>query len=150
MFSGYLQAGLYSGLNGTHGLSGWRWLFLIDGCMGVPVAIAGVFLLPDLPENARAFYPKTHHIEVAQRRMREVGRASRKKLGWDSWKRIFGRWHVFFLTMVYIVFINAVSLHEYLKTLTIDSRGIPSTNAYLDPNPLSPSLLPLALLDEPL
>lgn len=31
MFSGYLQAGLYTGMNGTAGLSGWRWLFIMDG-----------------------------------------------------------------------------------------------------------------------
>ncbi|KAJ0358170.1 hypothetical protein COL154_009421 [Colletotrichum chrysophilum] len=31
MFSGYLQAGLYTGMNGAAGLSGWRWLFIMDG-----------------------------------------------------------------------------------------------------------------------
>ena len=36
MFSGYLQAGLYTGMNGTAGLSGWRWLFVMDGKRCVP------------------------------------------------------------------------------------------------------------------
>lgn len=31
MFSGYLQAALYQGLNGHNGLAGWRWLFIFDG-----------------------------------------------------------------------------------------------------------------------
>lgn len=28
MFSGYLQAGVYRGLNGVNGLAGWKWLFV--------------------------------------------------------------------------------------------------------------------------
>lgn len=56
MFSGYLQAGLYNSMNGRYGLAGWRWLFIMDGVISVPVAIWGVFGLPDHPHNTRAFY----------------------------------------------------------------------------------------------
>ena len=30
-FSGLLAAAVFAGLDGKHGLSGWRWLFLIQG-----------------------------------------------------------------------------------------------------------------------
>lgn len=59
MFSGYLQAGLYTGLNGTAGLAGWRWLFIFDGIISIPIAIWGFFAIPDLPSNTRAFYLNT-------------------------------------------------------------------------------------------
>ncbi|PPJ52275.1 hypothetical protein CBER1_10276 [Cercospora berteroae] len=106
MFSGYLQAGVYKGLNGTHGLAGWQWLFIMDGIISAPIAIAGLFLIPDLPENSRAFYLRKDQIVLAQKRMESVGRAPRTKLGWSAWKRIFGRWHVYLLTILYIIFIN--------------------------------------------
>lgn len=32
-FSGYLQAGIYNGMDGLAGLAGWRWLFIICGCI---------------------------------------------------------------------------------------------------------------------
>jgi ACS family pantothenate transporter-like MFS transporter len=109
MFSGYLQAGVYKGMNGLHGLPGWKWLFIMDGVISLPIAIAGMFLIPDLPENSRAFYLSKDQIELAVKRMDDVGRAPRSKLGWSAFKRIFGRWHVYLLTILYIIFINAVS-----------------------------------------
>ncbi|KAJ0346449.1 hypothetical protein KNSL1_007428 [Colletotrichum chrysophilum] len=123
MFSGYLQAGVYKGLNGVHGLTGWKWLFIMDGIISLPICIAGYFLIPDLPENTRAFYLNEKDREMARNRMNAVGRAPRTKLGLSAFKRIFGklescpsecyrrtnwsgRWHVYYLTILYIIFIN--------------------------------------------
>ncbi|KAF3035342.1 hypothetical protein E8E12_006713 [Didymella heteroderae] len=63
MFSGYLQAAVYKGLNGVNGFAGWQWLFIMDGIISAPICLAGFFL-------------------------------------------IFSRWHVYLLTLLYIVFIN--------------------------------------------
>lgn len=115
MFSGYLQAGVYKGMNGLHGLPGWKWLFIMDGVISLAVACAGFFLIPDLPENSRAFYLSKEQIELAVKRMDDVGRAPRTRLGRSALKRIFGRWHVYLLTVLYIIFINAASLFVCLK-----------------------------------
>ena len=40
MFSGYLQAAVYSGLDGVHGLPGWRWLFIMCGVITVQIGRA--------------------------------------------------------------------------------------------------------------
>lgn len=55
MFSGYLMTGMIQ-LDGIHGIAGWQWLFLIDGAIGLPICIAGYFILPDVPEICKAFY----------------------------------------------------------------------------------------------
>jgi hypothetical protein len=78
--------------------------------ISLAIALAGFWLIPDLPENSRAFYLSKEQIELAVKRMDDVGRAPRTKLGWSAFKRIFGRWHVYFLTVLYIIFINAVSI----------------------------------------
>ena len=106
MFSGYLQAAVYKGLNGTLGKAGWQWLFIMDGLISAPIAIAGFFMYPDLPENTRALYLTQEDRELARKRMRDVGRAPRTKLGWSVLKRVFGRWHVYALTFLYVLFIN--------------------------------------------
>lgn len=106
MFSGYFQAAVYKGLNGALGKAGWQWLFIMDGAISTPICIAGFFLFPDLPENTRAFYLNKDDKELAVKRMDDVGRAPRKRLGWSILRRVFTRWHVYALTVLYIIFIN--------------------------------------------
>lgn len=53
MFSGYLQAALFSGMHGKGGMSAWRWLFIFDFILAVPVAVYGlVSLLAALPSHS--------------------------------------------------------------------------------------------------
>jgi ACS family pantothenate transporter-like MFS transporter len=102
-----LQAAVYKGLNGVHGKAGWQWLFIMDGVISLPICLLGFFLIPDLPENSRAFYLTEDHRELAKTRMETIGRAPRKKLGWSIIKRVFSRWHVYALSVLYIIFINS-------------------------------------------
>ncbi|KAI0469648.1 MFS general substrate transporter [Xylariaceae sp. FL0804] len=54
-------AGIFSGLlafafdhaSGAGGLSGWQWLFMVEGLVTIVVGVAIWFLLPDFPETAR-------------------------------------------------------------------------------------------------
>ncbi|KAI4594982.1 hypothetical protein KJ359_007233 [Pestalotiopsis sp. 9143b] len=50
-FGGLLAFGL-TNLHGAHGLSGWRWLFLVEGLISIMVGFMAVFLLPDNFETA--------------------------------------------------------------------------------------------------
>lgn len=40
-------------MNGIADLSGWRWMFILQGIVTFVVAIAGCFILPDEPHNTR-------------------------------------------------------------------------------------------------
>lgn len=46
LFSGFLQAAAYKNLNGVHGLEGWRWLFVIDAIITLPLAVLGYAFFP--------------------------------------------------------------------------------------------------------
>ncbi|OBZ66170.1 Pantothenate transporter liz1 [Grifola frondosa] len=67
--------GAYNGLNGVHGLAGWKWLFIIDGVITIPIAVLGFFIMPDLPSTTKPsiFYTQAQ-LDLAQRRMAEIGR----------------------------------------------------------------------------
>jgi ACS family pantothenate transporter-like MFS transporter len=79
----------------------------MDGIISAPICIAGFFLLPDLPENTRAFYlsedvgtyPCTARTKsnndqdrsLGKKRMEAVGRAPRQKLTLATLRRIFSK-----------------------------------------------------------
>ena len=46
MCSGYLQSALYNGMEGKGGMSSWRWLFIFDFILAIPIAIYGFVKSP--------------------------------------------------------------------------------------------------------
>ncbi|KAL9056364.1 MAG: hypothetical protein Q9162_002955 [Coniocarpon cinnabarinum] len=50
-FGGLIGAGVIGNLNGSHGIAGWRWLFIIEGSITCGVAIIAFFVLPNYPST---------------------------------------------------------------------------------------------------
>jgi len=48
-----LSSAIMAGMAGAGGLSGWRWLFLIEGAPAVVLGLAAWLILPDRPASAR-------------------------------------------------------------------------------------------------
>ncbi|KAF2970470.1 hypothetical protein GQX73_g3098 [Xylaria multiplex] len=51
-FGGLFAAAILK-LDGTHGIAGWQWLFIIEGSATVGVASICAFLMPEFPHNSR-------------------------------------------------------------------------------------------------
>jgi ACS family pantothenate transporter-like MFS transporter len=105
MFSGYLMAGVYH-LGGKGGFAGWQWLFIVDGIISLPIAIAGYFVIPDVPEIAKPFYLTKEEVAFAQKRMELEGRQKREPYTKARVKSILTSWHIYALTLLYVVFNN--------------------------------------------
>lgn len=65
-FAGLIALGIFK-LGGVAGISGWRWLFIIQGIVTFVVAIVGIFLLPDDP--TRTWWLTPEERLLAQERM---------------------------------------------------------------------------------
>lgn len=50
-FAGLIAAGIFHGLGDVAGISGWRWLFILQGVVTFVIAVVGFFLLPDFTHN---------------------------------------------------------------------------------------------------
>ncbi|KAI1825787.1 allantoate permease [Xylaria intraflava] len=57
-FGGLIGAGVLSGLSGAHGISGWRWLFIIEGVITISVALTSTLILPNFPTNTKWLTPE--------------------------------------------------------------------------------------------
>ncbi|KAI9738406.1 MAG: hypothetical protein M1834_008909 [Cirrosporium novae-zelandiae] len=134
MFSGYLMAAVYR-LDGNNGFAGWQWLFIIDGVISLPIAFAGYFVLPDLPEISRAFYFKKEEIAYGKKRMELEGRENRKPYTKAKFKKIFSSWHIYLLSLLYVLFNNAATgstpiFAQFLKDSKDPKYTVAQINAY--------------------
>ncbi|OJZ81105.1 hypothetical protein ASPFODRAFT_223305 [Aspergillus luchuensis CBS 106.47] len=65
-FGGLIAAGIVNGLEGVHGIRGWRWLFIIEGVITVGCALISLFVLPDFPATTRRLSDRERQIAVAR------------------------------------------------------------------------------------
>ncbi|KAL6892035.1 major facilitator superfamily domain-containing protein [Trichoderma evansii] len=132
MFSGYLMAAVYH-LGGKNGFKGWQWLFIINTVISLPIALAGYFMIPDVPEITRAWYLTADDIALAQKRMQLEGRANRAPFTKAKLKKIFSSWHIYLLTLLYIFFNNgtgAASQPAFSLWLKKEGYNITQINTY--------------------
>jgi hypothetical protein len=57
-FAGLIAAGIFHGMDDLSGISGWRWLFILQGAVTFLVAVLSIFTLPDDPLVTRWLTPE--------------------------------------------------------------------------------------------
>ncbi|KAF5583454.1 transporter [Fusarium subglutinans] len=132
MFSGFLQGAAYTNLNGVHGRAGWRWLFIIDGLITIPLAIAGYFFFPNLPQDGKRTWwttEKEHVLSV--KRMQAIGRAGKQPWTKDKVKKVLSSWHTYHLPLLYILWNNGnpqYAMGYWLKSFNDQPPPVPGTS----------------------
>ncbi|KAE8395953.1 hypothetical protein BDV23DRAFT_178021 [Aspergillus alliaceus] len=107
LLSGFPQSAAYTNLNGVHGHAGWRWLFIIDGIITLPLALAGFFFFPNLPQDGKKTWWTTEEEHILSvKRMEAIGRAGKEPWTVAKVKRILLNWHTYLLRLTVIRTIN--------------------------------------------
>ncbi|KAF2494610.1 allantoate permease [Lophium mytilinum] len=132
LFSGFLQAAAYKNLNGVDGHSGWRWLFIIDGIITLPLAIMGFIFFPNLPQGGKRTWWTTEEEHVLSvKRMNAIGRAGKEPWTKAKFIRIFTSWHTYLLPMLYVLWNNGApqaAMGYWLKSFNHKPNPVPGTN----------------------
>lgn len=107
--SGFMQVSIFTHLDGVNGLAGWRWLFIIDCCITLPIAVYGLVFFPGVPDGSdtsRKLSMATHifsekELQFARRRL--PARDESTKLDWSVIPRVLKRWHWWLFSFVWIL-----------------------------------------------
>ncbi|EZF35667.1 hypothetical protein H101_00799 [Trichophyton interdigitale H6] len=104
MFGGFIQTGINSSLHMKGGLPGWRWLFIIDGLITIPIAVYGFFLFPDTPRTTRAPYLTAADKELAVARLPSlIDDVEHTKINFALAKRVFSTWHLYGFVILWVI-----------------------------------------------
>lgn len=127
-FGGLLAGAITGGLEGAHGIRGWRWLFIVEGVATIGWAGISVFLLVDYPGNTKRLTERERAIAVARLKLDNVqGRTDGGAMGkrqsfvlalrdWRTWGFVFG----------YMVIVGSSTLSYFYPTL-VNGLGYTST-----------------------
>ncbi|KAL4899210.1 hypothetical protein BDW74DRAFT_171674 [Aspergillus multicolor] len=135
MFGGFIQTGIHSSMDGMQGLSGWRWLFIIDGLITIPIAIYGFIVFPDTPTTTKARYLTAEEKALAVARIPESG-AVKVPLNWAFLKSIFLQWYWWAFVLLWIIagetesFSTNALLSLYLQSHPTNSYSVSQLNNY--------------------
>lgn len=81
-------------MNGAHGLSAWRWLFIIEGAPSCASAFLVWFLLPDYPETAHWLSAEEKEL-AADRLSLEGSKGSASAMSWADAKAVLVDWRLY-------------------------------------------------------
>lgn len=120
MFGGLIAGGLLQTLDGSHGLSGWRWLFLVEGAGTCLVALVSFFVLPDFPSTTRWL--------TAEERALASARLARDSLGDTqqggehlkhtvALKMAFADWRTWAFVVTYMATTGAQTIQYFIPEL---------------------------------
>jgi ACS family pantothenate transporter-like MFS transporter len=135
MIGGFIQTGIHSSMDGLRNLSGWRWLFIIDGIITLPVALYGFLLFPDTPRNTRAPYLNAEEKALAISRVPEVTERTPMS-SWNFLKHCFSTWYWYFFVILWILagetesFSSNALLALYMKSHPTNKYTVTQLNNY--------------------
>ncbi|KAL4973586.1 major facilitator superfamily domain-containing protein [Aspergillus desertorum] len=117
-FGGLIAGGITDGLEGVHGIRGWRWLFIVEGAATAGWAIISTFLLLDYPGTSKRLTERERAIAVARLQEGVIARNADERIGklqgfwmackdWRTWGFIIG----------YMVIVGSSTLTYFYPTL---------------------------------
>ncbi len=116
-FGGLIGAGVQYGLDGSHGLRSWQWLFLIEGAATVALSLASIFVLPDFPSTTTWLSEQERNLAIQRLRMHNGSADDERGPILLGLKMAVLDYKVWLLTLVVILKTSAGAVTQFIPTL---------------------------------
>jgi hypothetical protein len=123
--SSLISGAVIAGLDGSHGMAGWRWLFLLEGVITIGVAAISIFILPDFPSTTLRFTPEERQlaeIRVLYDRTLHETNQTLKMNPWEAFVAAAVDLRTWFFVVLYILD-NGVATISYFIPTVLDDMG---------------------------
>ncbi|KAJ3331990.1 hypothetical protein HDU93_009384, partial [Gonapodya sp. JEL0774] len=128
-FGGLVAYGV-AAMNGLGGVSGWRWLFILEGAVSVLLGIISIFYLPDYPQTCSFLSIREKEIVIGRLPPTAPSIAT-KQLRMSEILDEFRDWRMYALSAALLLHLTVVfSIANFLPTV-IQLMGFQSTTAQL-------------------
>ncbi len=108
--AGLLATATAKTLAGVHGLEGWRWMYILDAIITIPIGILGFFLIPGTPNRCYSLWLTDEEIRLARRRLKaaNIGPAGHETPFFDKklWWKVISGWKIYVLSIMNICLWN--------------------------------------------
>ncbi|RSL97726.1 hypothetical protein CDV31_012906 [Fusarium ambrosium] len=137
-FGSIVAGAIIKTLHNAHGITGWRWLFIVEGLATIGVAIIGPFILLDYPGTTKKF--SVDERTLATRRLYEDGVVSSIEgeggiSHLEALKAALSNWRLWMLVAGYHCIISTLAL-SYFYPYIVSSLGYTSTQAQFMTSPI--------------
>ncbi|KAL4741100.1 major facilitator superfamily domain-containing protein [Aspergillus similis] len=118
-FGGLIAGGIVGGLDGVHGIEGWRWLFIVEGAATAGVSIIASFLLLDFPASTKKLNERERELAMARmaaEAMMVDGDAEALGHG-QALRASLSNWRTWLFVVGYMAIVGSSTLSYFYPTL---------------------------------
>ncbi|KAI1262803.1 major facilitator superfamily domain-containing protein [Xylariaceae sp. FL1019] len=119
-FGGLLGGGITSGLDGVHGIAGWRWLFIVEGAATAGWSIIASFTLLDFPATTKRFSEAERRLAIQRILADQVQSVPENGLTpthIQALKMALSNWRVWLFVIGYMAIVGSSTLSYFYPTL---------------------------------
>lgn len=125
--SGLLAGAITGNMEGVAGIRGWRWLYIIEGCVTVVFAALVKFIIPDFPQDKSSrFTPEERQLAIvrlAHDRNTTAARSAMHLTHWQALKAAVADPRTYIFIILAIMDLGSCTISYFIPTIVQKQMG---------------------------